>query len=105
VETVEAWFFIDKLVFEKINPILTEVFVNSHFNNILGINPETIKNPSEQIEKIIKTVKPNFKYRKHKHEVHSIVSRIDFENSIPGVNQVFPYSLDRFITYLTNSLE
>lgn len=100
VESVEAWFFIDHDLFSKMNDSLTIDAINACFNNILETNPDKIVNPSSKFEEIVKSVNPQFRYRKHEHELYSIISKIDMNTCLNKINDQYAYSLHRLVQYI-----
>ena len=104
VEEVEAWFFLDRELFGRIDPSLTEQFINENFNNILEINPEDIKHPSSKIIKIFKRGNLGFKYRKHEDEAYAFIDNLIMDNCINSANEEYAQSLFRLINILLQIL-
>jgi hypothetical protein len=104
VEEVEAWFFTDKQMFARVNPLLTEAYINQEFDNILGTNPEHIKRPYRRLEEIIRTVSPDYRYDKHEDDVHFVVSRISMDTCFEVMSTTYVQSFNRIVTYLLNTL-
>lgn len=104
VEEVEAWFFADKQMFARVNPLLTEAYINQEFDNILDTNPEHIKRPYRRLEEIIRMVSPDYIYDKHEDAVHSIVSKISMDKCFDVMSTTYVQSFNRIVTYLFNTL-
>ncbi len=97
IVSVEAWFFIDHDIFSRMDALLTRDFVNRHFGNILERNPENILNPANTFEEIVRSVNPQFRYRKHEHELNSLISNIDMGTCLNKISNQYAYSLDRLV--------
>ena len=99
VEAIEAWFFVDKKVFQKINKKLTEQYINNKCNNILDINPEVYRSPSRIFENIVRFAIPQYRYRKHENDLCYIISRIDFSSNLDFLNGTQLQSLNRIMQH------
>lgn len=104
VEEVEAWFFADKELFEKMDPNLTQVYVNSQYNNILTINPETIRHPSSKLKKIIENEVPGHSYNKTEEEAYFVIPRIDINTCLATMDIDYIQSFYRIVNYLLEIL-
>ena len=99
MEAIEAWFFVDKKVFQKINKKLTEQYINNKCNNILDINPEVYRSPSRIFENIVRFAIPQYRYRKHENDLCYIISRIDFSSNLDFLNGTQLQSLNRIMQH------
>jgi len=104
VEEIEAWFFLDKGVFERIDPKLSEQFINENFDDILEINPETISRPKSKIKSVFQEGDSGFKYKEKESVVRSFISRLDMDSCINSTNEEFGQSFNRFINIMLESL-
>ena len=104
VEEIEAWFFLDKEIFERIDPDLNEQFINKNFGNILEMNPENIKHPSSKIKSIFQRGGSNFKYRKREDVAYSFINRLIMDNFLYSANEEYAQSFYRFINIMLEAL-
>lgn len=104
VEEIEAWFFSDKHMFERMKPNLTEDYINTNYDDILTINPEEIKHPSSKLIKIIKREVPGHKYNKTEKEIYFVISKLDINACLRVMNKNYVQSLNRIIEYLMQVL-
>lgn len=104
VQEIEAWFFADKRLFERMSSTLTEAYINDHYDNILTINPEEINHPSSKLKKIINTEIPNHNYNKTEDELYYVISRLDINTCISVMSEHRVQSLNRIVNYLMNVL-
>jgi len=104
VEELEAWFFADRDLFERMNRNLTQDYINSHYNNILTVNPETIRHPSDKLKEIINNEIPGHTYNKTEREAYFVISRIDIDTCIAVMGTNYIQSFYRIITYLLQIL-
>lgn len=104
VEEIEAWFFIDKKMFTKVHPMLSEPFINSKFNNILLKSPENIKRPYKKLQIIIRSAIPKYTYDKHKDDVYFIVSKINMDSCFEAMGSTYAESFNRIVGFLRSIL-
>jgi Domain of unknown function (DUF4276) len=84
---IEAWFLAAPDVFSKIDPRLSLSAIESNTGyDLVQIDPqEYVPAPAKLLDTILRLA--NLRYRKHKNEVHRIVSRIDWENLCYGARE------------------
>jgi hypothetical protein len=104
VEEIEAWFFADRCLFQRLESKLTESYINSRYDDILTINPELIRHPSTKLKEIIRHEIPGLRYRKTESEIHAIVSRVDIPTCLNMMNGSFIQSFFRFVNFLLGIL-
>lgn len=104
VEEVEAWFFADRNLFERLNPSLTQAYINSRYNNILTVNPETIRHPSAKLKEVIDNEIPGHTYNKTEKEAYFVISRIDMNTCLEMMDINFIQSFYRIVNYLLQIL-
>lgn len=104
VEVIEAWFFLDKGIFERIDPNLNEQFINENFDNVLEINPETISRPRSKIKSIFQQADSGFKYRTNENDAYSFISRLIMDNLINSANEEYAQSFYRFTNIMIEAL-
>jgi len=104
VEEIEAWFFADKNLFQRLNPVLTQAYVNTRYNNILIVNPETIRHPSAKLKQIIDNEIPGHTYNKTEREAYFVISRIDINTCLAMMDRNYIQSFYRIVNYLLQIL-
>jgi len=104
VEEIEAWFFADKTLFERMNPSLTEAYINSRYNNILTVNPEIIRHPSAKLKEVVDNEIPNHTYNKTEKEAYFVISRIDINTCLEMMGRNYIQSFYRIVNYLLQIL-
>jgi hypothetical protein len=104
VEEIEAWFFADKDMFQRMNHTLTEAYLNEKYNNILAINPEDIRHPSAKLKNIIEREIPNHRYNKTEKEIHFVISHIDINACLEVIGRNYVQSFHRIVNYLLEIL-
>jgi hypothetical protein len=104
VEEIEAWFFADKNLFEKMIPTLTEEYINTHYDNIFIINPETIRHPSAKLKNIIRNAISGHTYNKTEKEAYFLISRIDMNACLSAMERDYIQSFYRMVNYLLHIL-
>lgn len=78
VNEIESWFLADYNVFSRINKELEVGNIKKNTGiDLIKDNPETYYAPNKYIDKILKCI--NESYSKKEHEIHRIVSRLDFD--------------------------
>jgi hypothetical protein len=80
---LEAWFLGIHIIFERMNPVLNVGYIEKELGfNLNNIDPQTeFFKPSNTVHNILRLV--NIKYKKSKHDIESICSKInesDFRN-------------------------
>lgn len=103
VREIEAWFFIDKEMFEKLDEKLTEDYINQKYDNILNRDPEEISKPVSKLKKIL-SQETGFEYRKHEKDIYKIVTRINLDNCYGVINDSYGQSLNRIVQFLKCTL-
>lgn len=103
VKEIEAWFFVDKEMFTRLDGRLSEDYINLKYNNILNQNPEEIEKPASKLRKIL-SQEIEFDYRKREKDIYKIVSRINMDNYEGIIGENFAGSLNRIIQFFSNEL-